>query len=141
MSTGVFSRVGARRNEYKHLTKAKKKPMSSLFFFNDVDDHRRGGKKTLMPSPFSLFPLSPTLVPLSIFRHVVLPQDITQLLPKGKLLSEVRNLMSLEAAKIGAVFSSSSSFVGRFVLLRPQPHRGGGGELIINPSAPLVLLA
>jgi len=49
-----------------------------------------------LPLLFLLFSRLSFSLPLlfipTLLRHVVLPQDIAQLLPKGKLLSEVRIL-------------------------------------------------
>jgi hypothetical protein len=52
-------------------------------------------KKTFLLSPAllgTLMNLSPPLPsPATVYRHVVLPPDIAKLLPKGRLLSEVRS--------------------------------------------------
>lgn len=101
-----------------------------LLLFDDARSQQpsRRPRSTLFP----LTPLAssvPLVSSLSTFRHVVLPQDIAQLLPKGKLLSEVRTLLSFGGRSVGKQFFSylRRFALRRFVLVRPLP-RGGGGD-------------
>jgi len=102
-----------------------------LLLFDDARSQQpsRRPRSTLFP----LTPLAssvPLVSSLSTFRHVVLPQDIAQLLPKGKLLSEVRTLISFGGRSVGKQFFSSLSAAllsAASCFVRPQP-RGGGGD-------------
>ena len=92
-STSTGARFDLRKHKKGLSQGAEKKPWVFSFLPRRrllTTDHRKRPSSSILFSLTPSLPLFRSLFPTS--RHVVLPQDIAQLLPKGKLLSEVRSL-------------------------------------------------